>query len=169
MKKAKGILFNFLFLFSLVCNLFLSYLLYENIRPDSSVMHFGYEQHNIDVYCERKDDEPVMSAILEEGIFKIGKAELHNKENLYLVSPEAKINLSQIGGEAFIINSDGELLYQMVKPEKSELKTEEKEKVFVAPSGEKYHSDIYCAGKRAFETELDTAELFGRKPCSICF
>ena len=74
-----------------------------------------------------------------------------------------------MGGDAFIVNSDGELLYQMVKSENTEAENEESEKVFVAPSGEKYHSDIYCAGKRSFETDLKTAELFGRKPCSICF
>lgn len=169
MKKAKRILFKSLLVLSLVCNLFLSYFLYENIRPDASVMHFGFENHNIDVYCERRDDETVMHAILEEGIFKLGKAEIHNKDELYFISPKGKYNLSQMGGDAFIVNSDGELLYQMVKSENTEAENEESEKVFVAPSGEKYHSDIYCAGKRSFETDLKTAELFGRKPCSICF
>ncbi len=86
-----------------------------------------------------------------------------NKEDLYLVSPEEKINLSQKGSDAFVINSNGKLIYQLTKPEKII-----HEKVFVTPYGRKYHSDTLCTGRTAFETDLETAKLFGREPCSIC-
>ncbi len=164
MKKAKKVFLRFLFILSVACNLLLSYYLYENLRPTPSIMHFGFSEHNIEVYCEKAKDVEVMTVIFEEGIYKIGKAELHNKDDLYLISPEGEINLSEIGGDAFVINSEGELRYQLMKYEK-----EESEKVFSTPSGKKYHSDIYYAGSTAFETDLETAELFGRKPCSLCF
>lgn len=164
MKKAKKAFFRFLFILSVVCNLLLSYYLYENLRPTPSIMRFGFSEHNIDVYCERAEDVEIVTVYHADRRYIIGEAELHSREDLYFITPDGEINLSEIGGEAFVINSDGELLYQLMKPEKEEF-----EKVFATPSGKKYHSDTYCAGRTAFETDLEMAELFGRRPCSICF
>ena len=165
MKKAGKVLFKVLFVISVICNLLLSYYLYENLRPIPSVMRFGFDlgKGETVIYCETSADISVIDADFEEKIYKIGDAEIHYKDDIYFVSHGKRINLSETGSQAFVINSDGELLYQMVKPEK-----EMGETVFATPSGKKYHSDIYCAGKSAFETEKETAELFGRTPCSIC-
>ncbi len=166
MKKVVKVFFRILFVLSVVCNLLLSYYLYENLRPIPSVLRFGFSlgEDNIVIYCETSADVTVTEADFEEKIYKIGDAEIHYKDDICFVSHGKRINLSETGGDAFVINSDGELLYQMVKPEK-----EISETVFVTPSGKKYHSDIYCAGRTAFETDTETAERFGRKPCSICY
>lgn len=166
MKKAGKILFRVLFFISVICNLLLSYYLYDNLRPIPGVMRFGFSngEDEIVIYCETSADITVTQADFEEQIYKIGVAEIHYKDDVYFVSHGKRINLSETGSDAFVINSDGELLYQMVKPEK-----EMSETVFATPSGKKYHSDLYCAGRTAFETDAETAEKFGRKPCSICY
>ncbi len=166
MKKAGKVLFRVLFVISVISNLLLSYYLYDNLRPIPSVMRFGFGtgEEEIVIYCETSADITVTEVNFEEQTYKIGDAEIHYKDDIYFVSHGKKINLSETGAEAFVINSDGELLYRMVKPEK-----EISETVFATPSGEKYHSDIYCAGKSAFKTEKETAVLFGRTPCSICY
>lgn len=166
MKKAGKVLFKVLFVISVISNLLLSYFLYDNLRPIPSVMRFGFGlgEEEIVIYCETSADITVTQVNFEEQTYKIGEAEIHYGDEIYFVSHGKRINLSQTGSQAFVINSDGELLYQMVKPEK-----EISETVFATPSGKKYHCDIYCAGKSAFETEKETAELFGRTPCSICY
>ncbi len=125
---------------------------------------FGLGEEEMVIYCETSADITVTEANFEERIYKIGDAEIHYKDDICFISHGKKINLSETGADAFVINSDGELLYQMVKPKK-----EIGETVFVTPSGKKYHSDPYCAGKSAFETEKETAVLFGRTACSICY
>ena len=164
MKKAMKVFFRLFFVLSVVCNLLLSYYLYENLRPIPSVIRFEFGDHNIVVYCETAEDITVTEVNFEEKTYKVEDAELHYKDDLFFVSNGKKINLSETGSEAFVINSDGELLYQMEKPQK-----EISEIVYATPSGKKYHSDIYCAGRTAFETDTETAESFGRKPCSICY
>lgn len=153
-----------LFSISLIANVLLAYYLYDNLRPVPSVIRFGFGEQNIVVYCETAKDVTATKVNFEECIYMIGDAKLQYKDDLYLISPEKRINLSQLGGEAFVINSQGELLYQLMKPDSDNI-----EAVFVTPSGKKYHSDSYCAGRTAFETDLETAALFGRTPCSICY
>ncbi len=160
---------NTLLVLLLFSNFIFSYCYYTNPERDSNFMRIGFDEYNIEVYCELTDDFRATELFLDKGTFKIGKAVLDSREDLYLISPEGEINLSEIGSEAFIINSEGNILYQMMKPDKEENEKEKSQKVFVAPSGEKYHSDIFCAGKRAFEINIETAVLFGRKPCSLCF
>lgn len=140
------------------------YCFFKLQKPSSSIMKFEFGEQDIKIYCEKSEDVKTVKVDFTNGSYKIGNAELVNKEDIYLISNENRINLSEIGGNAFVINSNGELLYQMVKAEK-----ELPETVFVTPSGKKYHSDVFCAGKTAFGTDLETAELFGRSQCSICF
>lgn len=166
MKKAGKVLFKVLFVISFVSNLLLSYYLYDNLRPIPSVMRFGFGlgEEEIVIYCETSADITATQINFEEQTYTIGDAKIHYKDDICFEAHGKKINLSETGSNAFVINSDGELLYQMVKPEK-----EISETVFATPSGKKYHSDIYCAGKSAFETERETAVLFGRTPCNICY
>lgn len=164
MKKVMKVIFGILFTLSVACNLLLSYYLYENIRPIPSVMRFEFSEQNMVIYCERSADITATDVNLNECTYKIGDAEIYYKDDIYFVAHGKRINLTETGSDAFVINSDGELLYQMVKPQK-----EISEIVYATPSGKKYHSDIYCAGRTAFETDTETAESFGRKPCSICY
>lgn len=154
MKRMSKVFFIFLLISSLTANGLLAYYIYETEKPSPSIMKWGFGEHNIEVYCERTADVTVTEINHDSNTVKIGKAELISKEDLYPVSPEGETNLSRIGGEAFVINSNGELLYQLMKPEK-----EISETVYVTPSGNKYHCDIYCAGRTAFETDLETAKL----------
>lgn len=166
--KIKKVFFIGLFILSLVINALLAYYLYDNLKPAPSLMKFGFSEHNIVVYFEIAEDVTSTKIDFNEGIYKVGDAEIQYKDDLCLSSPDGKINLSEIGGEAFVINSDGKLLYQLVKPENAS-DGKNTETVFVTPSGKKYHSDYYCAGRSAFETEKETAVLFGRASCSVCY
>ena len=172
MKKAGKVIFRVLFVISVICNLLLAYFLYDNLRPLPSVMRFGFDtgEGKTVIYCEKSADITAVELNYKECTYKIGDSEIYFKDDIYLVSHGKRINLSETGCDAFVINSDGELLYRMVNPEdeSNEKYNIASETVFATPSGKKYHSDIYCAGKSAFETEKETAELFGRTPCSIC-
>ncbi len=119
MKKAMKVFFRLLFVLSVVCNLLLSYYLYENLRPIPSVIRFEFGDHNIVVYCETAEDITVTEVNFEEKTYKVGDAELHYKDDLFFVSNGKKINLSETGSEAFVINSDGELLYQKSEAKRS--------------------------------------------------
>ncbi len=95
-------------------------------------MRFGFRlgEEEMVIYCETSADITVIETDSEERIYKIGDAEIHYKDDICFVSHGKRINLSETGSDAFVINSDGELLYQMVKPEK-----EISETVFATPSG----------------------------------
>ncbi len=125
-------------------------------------MKLGLSEHNIEIYCEKSENIKSVK-IDNKGSFFIGNAEIRNGEELFLVSPFGEINLSQTGSDAFVINSNGELIYQLAKPQSITSAT-----VFATPSGERYHRDISCAGRAAFEVSQKTAELFGRTPCKLC-
>lgn len=162
MKALKKYLIVVLLVLSVMCNALLYYYLFQERRPVPSIIKFSYSEHDAFVYCEKAPDVKSVRLEADGNTFTIGNAGLVNEsEALYLISPNGKINLSEYEGFGFVINSDGELLYSLNTPSKK------KEKVFITPSGKKYHKEPTCAGKTGFELPLETAKLM-REPCSIC-
>ncbi len=106
-------LLKLLLILSFVANILLAYYVYDNGRPKPKITKWGFGQYNIEVYFERAEDAELTTVNYYDGIIKVGKAELHYKEGLSLVSPYGRFNLIELGGDAFVISSDGELLYQM--------------------------------------------------------
>ena len=162
MKALKKYRFMTLLVLSVLCNILLCYYLSEANKPSSSIVRFVFNEHNRVIYCEKSREVQSIKINTDKGIYTIGDAKLINEENsLLLVTPEEKINLSDYDGLGFIINSNGELLYSLNIPIKKQ------QMVYITPSGKKYHTNIYCAGKTGFEISLDTAKLM-REPCSLC-
>lgn len=131
MKKTSKVLLSVLLIISLAFNGLMCYYFYNISVPSPSVIKFGFDEHNIEVYCEKAQDVEAVKLNSDVESFKIGNAELVNGEQLYLVYPAGEINLSQTGSTAFVINSDGKLLYQLAEPQ-----DEPSPAVFVTP-GEK--------------------------------
>lgn len=163
MKRIMKVASVVLLVISIIFNGILIYYIHETEKPSPSIVKLGFSEYDVKVYCEKAEDVQSVKINFEKGTYKIGSAEIVNKDGLYLVSPEGTVNLSEKDADAFVINSKGKLLYQLEKPER-----DISENVFVTPSGKKYHKDIFCAGRTAFETDKQTAELFGRTSCSIC-
>lgn len=162
MKNSKFFLLTGLLFVSLFCNAILCFYLVRTNNPEPSITKFRYEMHDTVVYCDKSYETKAIKLDYDENSFTIGKSKLLNTyDSVYLVTDEKKIRLSDYEGLGFVINSEGKLLYSLVTPAKKQ------EKVYITPSGKKYHRDKYCAGKTGFEIELDTAQLL-REPCNIC-
>ena len=149
----------------LVVSLSLNAVMYLDLssaeKPSDSIIKLSFDEHNLDVYCEKTSDIDAVEVDLVSNEFVIGKAKLKNEsDGVYLVNGEVKHNLSGNGEDACVINSEGDVIYKLVKPLVQEM-------VFATPHGRKYHKDKYCAGKTAFEVPLETARLF-REPCNLC-
>ena len=162
MKALKNYMFMTLLVLSVLCNILLCYYLSEANKPSSSIVRFGFSEHDTVIYCEKSKDVQSIKIDTDKRIYTIGNAKLISKADaLYLAAAEEEINLSDYEGFGFVINSNGELLYSLNTP------TKKQQTVFITPSGKKYHTDRYCAGKTGFEIGIETAKLL-REPCSIC-
>lgn len=107
-------LLKLILILSVVINIFFAYYTYENGKPKPKITKWGFGQYNIEVYFERSEENAELTTInYFDGIIKVGKAELHYKDGLSLISPYGTYNLIELGGDAFVISSDGELLYRM--------------------------------------------------------
>lgn len=163
MKHKTFVLIISLLTLSLLCNGLLFYYVSELIKPKPSITKFSFTDYDTFIYCERSADVKSVNIDMQKGCVTIGESKfLKESGKVYLIGKDGKINLSSYDAEGFIINSDGELLYSATTP------TLKKEKVFITPKGEKYHTDAYCAGKTGFEAPLETAKLLEREPCKIC-
>ncbi len=162
MKKIVKYLVSALFIVSLVSNVILCYYIYETEKPTPSITRFYYDMHDTVIYCEKSADINAIKLNGKENSFTIVKAKIACEEDsVYFINDEECIKLADYEGYGFIINSEGELLYSLNAPVKKQ------EKVYVTPSGKKYHRDIYCAGKTGFEISIETAKRL-REPCSLC-
>lgn len=162
MKAFKKYLLVVFLVLSLLGNALLYYYLVETNKPSFSILKLELGENNTVIYCEQSADSKSLEVDLKNRVYKIDKATLISKDDgMYLVTLENEINLSEYEGSGFVINSNGELLYSLNTPRKKQAK------VYITPSGRKYHTDPDCAGTTGFEIVLETAKLL-RKPCSIC-
>ena len=162
MKKFIKYLVSILFIVSLISNGLLCYYIYETEKPTPSITRLYYDMHDTVIYCEKSADMNTVKLDYNENNFTIGKSKITcKKDSVYFINDEECIKLADYEGYGFVINSDGELLYSMNIPQKKQ------EKVYITPSGEKYHKDKHCAGKTGFELPLETAKLL-RTPCMLC-
>ena len=162
MKNKVKYLISALLVLSLFGNGLLLYYINETEKPQPSVSKITFGEHNTVVYCEKAADVNTFLIDIEENSFQFGDSALAAGENLYLITDEGKINLSDYDAQGFVINSNGELLYSLVAP------ILKKQKVFVTSNGRKYHTDAYCVGRNGFEIDYETAIMFDREPCKIC-
>lgn len=162
MKKIVKYMLATVLVISLLCNGLLCYLLVQERKPLPSVMRFGFGVHDTFIYCEKADDINAIKVNHNENSYTIGKSKIMcTDDSVYFINDEESIRLADYEGFGFVINSNGELLYSMNAPVKKQ------EKVFITPSGEKYHRNQYCAGKNRVEVPIETAKLL-REPCSLC-
>ncbi len=118
--------------------------------------------HDTVIYCEKNEETQSVKLNYDKKLFTIDNSSLLcADDSVYFIGSEGEIRLSDYEGEGFIINNNGELLYSLNRPTKKQVK------VYITPSGKKYHTDPNCAGKTGFEMPLDTAMLL-RTPCNIC-
>lgn len=162
MKKAVKYLIAFLLVLSLSANGLMLYYIKETEKPHPSISKITFGEHNTVVYCEKTADVQAFRVDSAEKSFQFGDSKLVESDNLYLITSGGKINLSDYDAKGFVIDSEGNILYSLAEP------SLKKEKVFVTPSGHKYHTDIYCAGKNGFEVDCETALAFDRRPCKNC-
>ena len=147
---------------SLVCNALLCFYIAETEKLTPSITRFYYDMHDTIIYCEKSEEINAIKLNDSENSFTIGKSKLLcSDDSVYFINEKGKIRLADYEGFGFVINSEGELLYSMNAPVKKQ------EKVFITPSGEKYHRNQYCAGKNRVEVPIETAKLL-REPCSLC-
>ena len=162
MKKLKNILFVAMLFISLIFNGLLCYYIHETEKPTPSITKFYYDMHDTVIYCEKAAENNVIKLTLNPNSYTIDKAKITCEEDsVYFINDEECIKLADYEGFGFVINSDGELLYSLNTPVKKQ------EKVYITPSGKKYHKDQYCAGKTGFEINIETAKLM-REPCNLC-
>ena len=151
-----------LLVITLICNGFLVFYLDKKKKPIPSIIRFDYGIHNTFIYCERSAEIKSIQHNYSENSFTIGKSKLLcGDDSVYFINDREKIRLEDYEGYGFVINSEGELLYSMNTPVKKQ------EKVYITPSGKKYHRDMYCAGRTGFEMPIETAKLL-REPRSLC-
>lgn len=163
MKKAKRYLIVFLLIISLLGNGILLYYIKETEKPKPSIMKLSGGESDMVIYCERSAEDHITKIDYEEHSVTVGSSKILNEgDSVYFMGSNGNVNLALYDAQGFVINSSGELLYSLTAP------ALKKQKVFVTPKGEKYHSDIYCAGESGFETDYETAILFDRQPCKIC-
>lgn len=118
--------------------------------------------HDTVIYCEKSAEINAIMLNGSENSFTIGSSKIIcGDDSVYFENVNEKIRLADYEGFGFVINSDGELLYSLNTPVKKQ------EKVYITPSGKKYHKDQYCAGKTGFEINIETAKLM-REPCNLC-
>lgn len=162
MKKILKYALATLLVISLICNGLLCYYIHETEKPVPSITRLCYDMHDTVIYCEKSADINTIQFNQKENSFTIGKSKITCEEDsVYFTNDEKRIRLADYEGFGFVINSEGELLYSMNTPVKKQ------EKVFITPSGEKYHRNQYCAGKSRVEVPIETAQLL-REPCSLC-
>jgi len=162
MKSILKYLIACLLVLSFLANGLMFYYIKETGKPYPSISRLTLGVNNTVIYCENSAGVRDFLVDMQENSFQFGKAKLVNGDNIYLQTPENKINLSSYEAQGFVINSSGEILYSLVTP------TLKKQKVFVTPNGGKYHTDAYCAGRTGFEIEYETAIMFDREPCKLC-
>ena len=159
MKSKVNPIILILLVLSVICNVFFLCNKPDEIRNEFLTYSSGI--HNIELFIEKIP--PVQFYDIRRGdkLFTVGELDFVNTdEGLILHTKNEIINLNELGTHACVIKQNGEVLYHFEK-------YEEAKKVFVTPSGKKYHYKASCAGKSAFEAPLEAAELF-RDPCSIC-
>lgn len=162
MKKLKNILFVAMLFISLIFNGLLCYYIHETAKPTPSITRFYYDMHDTVIYCEKSAEINAIMLNGSENSFTIGSSKIIcGDDSVYFENANEKIRLADYEGYGFVINSEGELLYSMNTPVKKQ------EKVYITPSGKKYHRDMYCAGRTGFEMPIETAKLL-REPCSLC-
>ena len=162
MKKFVKYVVSTLFIVSLISNVILCYYIYETAKPTPSITRFYYDMHDTVIYCEKSAEINAIMLNGSENSFTIGSSKIIcGDDSVYFENGKEKIRLADYEGYGFVINSEGELLYSMNTPVKKQ------EKVFITPSGEKYHRNQYCAGKNRVQMPIETAKLL-REPCSLC-
>ena len=158
MKNIVKYILSTLLIISLICNGLLAFYLVQERKPLPSVIRFGYDMHD----CEKSAENNTIKLDYNENSFTIGSSKIIcGDDSVYFENANEKIRLADYEGYGFVINSEGELLYSMNTPVKKQ------EKVYITPSGKKYHRDMYCAGRTGFEMPIETAKLL-REPCSLC-
>ncbi len=162
MKNTAKYLISVLLVLSLFGNGLMLYYIKETEKPQPSISKITFGEHNTVVYCEKAADVQAFRVDSGERSFQFGASKLVDGDNLYLITPESKINLSEYDAKGFVIDSNGEILHSLVTP------TLKKQKVFVTPNGGKYHTDAYCAGRTGFEIDYETAIMFDREACKLC-
>ena len=162
MKNTVKYILAILLAISLICNGFLAFHLVQERKPLPSVIRFGYDMHNTVIYCEKSAEINAIMLNDSKNSFTIGSSKITcGEDSVYFENGKEKIRLDDYEGNGFVINSEGELLYSMNAPVKKQ------EKVYITPSGKKYHRDMYCAGRTGFEMPIETAKLL-REPCNLC-
>lgn len=162
MKNIVKYILSTLLIISLICNGLLAFYLVQERKPLPSVIRFGYDMHDTVIYCEKSAEINAIMLNGSENSFTIGSSKIIcGDDSVYFENGKEKIRLADYEGYGFVINSEGELLYSMNTPVKKQ------EKVFITPSGEKYHRNQYCAGKNRVQMPIETAKLL-REPCSLC-
>ncbi len=162
MKNIVKYILSTLLVISLICNALLCFYLFKEKKPTPSITRFYYDMHDTVIYCERSEKIDTIIHDYDENSFTIGGSKLLCAEDsVYFINAKEKIRLSDYEGYGFVINNEGELLYSMNTPVKKQ------EKVYITPSGKKYHKNRYCAGKTAFDMPIETAKCL-REPCNLC-
>lgn len=163
MKHKSKIIVSVLLLISLIFNGVLLYYIKETEKPKPSIMKFGSGESDMVIYCDRSEDDNVTVVDYEKHTVTVGVSTILNEDDtVYFIGNNGKVDLSDYDAQGFVIDSRGNLLFGLCTP------TLKKEKVYVSPNGEKYHNDIYCAGKSGFEITPETAKMFDRQPCKKC-
>lgn len=162
MKNFRNLSLTVLLVLSILCNAILIFNFLNISKPSPSIIKLSFGEHDTVIYCEKSDDIKNVRVDTNKNTYTIGNAKIsYTEDAVYLSSLKKRINLSAYDGFGFIVNSNGELLYSLNVPCKKS------EKVYITPSGKKYHRDPHCAGKTGFEINVETAKLV-REPCSLC-
>ena len=117
MKQFKNFLTLILLTVSLFCNILLGYYAYNASKATSSVTKITFDEHNIVIYCEKDHKDKAMKIDMQKRAFTIGETTLlSTADALFLETSDGKINLSDYGADAYVVNSEGRLLYSMSSP-----------------------------------------------------